>query len=312
LDFERSPIFQKVFMKHNFLANQTLKYIWLHPNCKDRKILAILRFLAWQAYKRITNRYLDINLVSNLKIRCYPDSYSAASVLYCGIYDYHEMNFLLRFLRAEDSFLDVGANIGIYTLLAASKIKSGSIYSFEPLPKNYTRLLENIELNQLNVVETFQMAISDFIGDTAFELVDADSRSYITQSPINKNITVATNTLDNVLANKKIDSLTLGKIDIEGAEILAFKGATLLFQKQLPPIWIIEINDTVNNFEHQKQDVVNLLQNYGYSLYKYDADICKLSPVEIPEKETKNVLAIADFALNWVKTRLELNNTSQT
>ncbi|PSO76936.1 MAG: hypothetical protein BRC44_14965 [Cyanobacteria bacterium QS_4_48_99] len=58
------------------------------------------------------------------------------------------MKFLLRYLRDEDSFLDIGANVGVYTLLAASKVRSGWIYSFEALPKNYQRMQENLKLNE--------------------------------------------------------------------------------------------------------------------------------------------------------------------
>jgi hypothetical protein len=48
---------------------------------------------------RLTHRYRDIQLIADAKIRCHPDSYSAATVLYCGLYDYDDMNFLLRYLR---------------------------------------------------------------------------------------------------------------------------------------------------------------------------------------------------------------------
>lgn len=142
----------------NLFATETVKYIWTHPNCSETKIQGILKFISWQLYKRLTKKYIDLQLVDSIKIRCHPDSRSAAAALYCGLYDYHDMNFLLRYLRAEDSFLDIGANIGIYTLLAASIIKSGIIYSFEALPKNYTRLEENLKINQLEQVKTYLLA----------------------------------------------------------------------------------------------------------------------------------------------------------
>ncbi|NEP54131.1 MAG: hypothetical protein F6K65_37215, partial [Moorea sp. SIO3C2] len=128
---------------NNIFAYQTLQYIWSHPNNKTQQIKSILKFIGWQIYKRLFKRYIDTQLLPEAKIRCYPDSYSASAALYCGLYDYDDMNFLLRYLRDSDSFIDIGANVGIYTLLAASKIKSGLIYSFEALPKNFYRLKEN-------------------------------------------------------------------------------------------------------------------------------------------------------------------------
>lgn len=291
-------------MSNNAFAIKTLEYIWLHPNCKQQKIRSVSRFFGWQFYKRITQRNIDILLTDNVKIRCYPDSRSAAAVIYCGLYDYHEMNFLLRYLRPEDSFIDIGANIGVYTLLAASKIRSGSIYSFEALPKNYQRLQENLKLNQFNQVKTYELAISDYQGTVALNLAEGDSMPFISQTATKNTITVPTNTLDNLLQNQSFANLTLAKMDIDGAEILAFKGAISLLKQQRPYVWILEINDAVNNFGHQKQDIVELLSSYGYSLYSYNADTNQLQPITLEQQQGNNVLAIANSALNCVQTRL--------
>ncbi|MCJ8280241.1 MAG: FkbM family methyltransferase [Rivularia sp. ALOHA_DT_140] len=164
---------------NNLFAQKTIKYIWSHPNNKTEKFQSIFKFIGWQFYKRLFNRYIDIQLIPEVKIRCYPDSHSASAALYCGLYDYDEMNFLLRYLRDSDSFLDIGANVGIYTLLAASKIKSGLIYSFEALPKNVVRLKENLELNQLQQIKTYSLAISDSTGSITLNLAEGDSMPFI-------------------------------------------------------------------------------------------------------------------------------------
>lgn len=289
---------------NNRFALKTLKYIWTHPNCRHQKIQSVLRFFSWQAYKRFTHQHKDLRLLANVKLRCYPDSASAAAVLYCELYDYDEMNFLLRYLRTEDSFLDIGANIGVYTLLAASQIQSGSIHSFEALPKNYERLQENLKLNQFNQVKTHAIAVSNQTGSVALNLAEGDSMPFITHSATDKTITVPTDTLDNLLQNQPLANLTLAKMDIEGAEILALKGALSLLKQQRPHVWILEINDTVSNFGHQKQDLVDFLNSYGYNLYHYSADTNQLSPITVEEKKGNNVLAIADSAVEFVRDRL--------
>jgi FkbM family methyltransferase len=291
-------------MSDNKFALTTIKYIWSHPNCKHQKIRSIFRFMGWQFYKRLAHRYLDLPLLPNVKLRCHPDSYSAGAVLYCGLYDYDEMNFLLRYLRAEDSFLDIGANIGVYTLLAASKIHSGSIYSFEALPKNYERLQENVKLNKFEQVKTHAIAVSNQTGTVGLNLAEGDSMPFITHSATDKTITVPTDTLDNLLQNQPLANLTLAKMDIEGAEILALKGALSLLKQQRPHVWILEINDTVSHFGHQKQDLVDFLYGYGYNLYRYNADTNQLSSVTVEEKKGNNVLVIADSAVGFVRDRL--------
>ncbi|MGB7441311.1 MAG: FkbM family methyltransferase [Coleofasciculaceae cyanobacterium] len=292
----------------NHFALKTFGYIWTHPNCQYHKLQSVLKFFGWQLYKRLTHHFLDIQLVPSVKLRCHPDSYSAAAVLYCGLYDYDEMNFLLRYLRAEDSFLDIGANVGVYTLLAASKIQSGSIYSFEVLPKNYTRLQENLKINKFDQVKTYEIAVSDQPGTVSLNLAEGDSMPFITHTSANNTITVTTDTLDNLLQNQPLDNLTLAKMDIEGAELLAFKGAVSLLKQQRPHVWILEINDQVSNFGHHKQDVVDFLHNYGYKLYRYSADTNQISPINLEQQQGNNVLAIADSALDFVRDRLAETN----
>lgn len=299
-------------MTSNILALNTIKYIWLHPNCKNNRIESIAKFAGWQLYKRIIKKAVDIQLIPGVKIRCYPNGYAAAAVLYCRLYDYNDMNFLLRYLRPEDSFLDVGANVGVYSLLAASKIHSGFVYSFEALPKNYARLAENLNLNQFQNVKTYSIAISDSQGNIALELAEGDSMPFITSSSTERSITVPTNTLDNLLQNEPIEQLTLAKIDIEGAELLAFKGATTLLNQKLPYVWILELNGTVNHFDHTEQDVVDFLNRYGYQLYRYNADANQLYPITPEQKQGNNVLAIADMHLDFVQTRLSAATLSST
>jgi FkbM family methyltransferase len=285
-------------MSNNLLAWNTLSYIWSHPNCKSQRIPSISRFIGWQFYKRLTHRTVELQLLSNVKMRCQPDSRSAASVLYCGLYDYDEMNFLLRYLRDEDSFLDIGANVGVYTLLAASKIRSGWIYSFEALPKNYQRLQENLKLNELEQVQTYAFAISNSIGSIDLSLSDGDSTPSIIKSEEDRNVTtVSSNTLDNLLDNCPL-KLTLAKMDIEGAELLALKGATSLLEKKCPQVWIMEILGTGST------KLVNFLNSYGYNLYQYSADTNKISPISLEQKRGNNVLAIANTAIDFVRDRL--------
>lgn len=288
----------------NRFAIQTISYIWTHPNCQQHKLKSLIKFFSWQFYKRLTHRFLDFKLLPSVKLRCYPDSYSTSAVLYCGLYDYDEMNFLLRYLRAEDSFLDIGANVGVYTLLAASKIRSGYIYSFEALSKNYTRLQENLQINQFEQVKTYELAVSNQTGSVALNLAEGDSKPFITSTITNNTIAVSTDTLDNLLQNQPIANLTLAKMDIEGAELLALKGAVSLLKKQCPQVWILEINDSVNNFGHQKQDLVNFLNSYGYNLYGYSADTNQVFPITLEQQQGNNVLAIADSAVDFVRDRL--------
>jgi len=123
----------------------------------------------------------------------------------------------------------------------------------------------------------------------------------------NGTITVPTDTLDNLLDNECLPSLTLAKMDIEGAELLALKGGTLLLKQQCPHVWILEINNTVENLGHSQQDVVDFLESYGYGLYHYDADTNQIISINLKTKTGLNILAIADDYLDFVRQRLADN-----
>lgn len=284
--------------KQNFFAQKTISYIWSHPNCQSQKLTSIFRFLGWQFYKRLTQKKIIIPLTANIKLNCYPDSRSASHALYCGLYDYNEMNFLLRYIQSRDSFIDIGANIGIYTLLAASKIKHGYIYSFEALPKNYERLLENINLNDLTTVEAYKLAISNSQGLTWLNFSDGDCTPSITNQGNRKNVAVPTNNLDNLATNIPFEQIMLGKMDIEGAEILALQGAASLLSAKQPPVWILEILNQENT------EIINFLTSYGYQLYRYEADANILKEVDLSQSDGNNFLAIAKTELPWIRKRL--------
>ena len=127
---------------------------------------------------------------------------------------------------------------------------------------------------------------------------------FITDQPSEKTVSVPTDTLDRLLQSQELNNLTLAKIDIEGAELLAFKGAVSLFSKQLPSVWIVEINDAVNNFGYHKQEVIDFLDFYGYNLYSYSADINEIKPISLQQQKGNNILAIANNAVNLVQERL--------
>ncbi|PSO92166.1 MAG: hypothetical protein BRC48_14690 [Cyanobacteria bacterium QS_9_48_30] len=92
--------------------------------------------------------------------------------------------------------------------------------------------------------------------------------------------------------------LTLAKMDIEGAELLALKGATSLLEKKCPQVWIMEILGSGST------KLVIFFNSYGYNLYQYSADTNKISPISLEQKRGNNVLAIANTAIDFVRDRL--------
>ncbi|MBX4191400.1 MAG: FkbM family methyltransferase [Candidatus Doudnabacteria bacterium] len=151
-----------------------------------------------------------------------------------GVYERPEIKLFLQLLRPEMTVVDVGANIGYYTLLAAQKVKS--VIAFEPDPINFQFLTKNIQQNNCTNVISHKLAISNEEKETAFyENPDnfGDRRIYQFKESQQKNI-VTSVIFDNFMEKSGITNIDMIKIDIQGAEGQALDGMKkILDQPQL-------------------------------------------------------------------------------
>ncbi|MFH1656592.1 MAG: FkbM family methyltransferase [Candidatus Nealsonbacteria bacterium] len=152
-------------------------------------------------------------------------------------------NLFKKIVKKGNVVVDLGANIGYFTLLAAKLVgPSGKVYAFEPEPKNFNYLKDNIKINNYNHVFLNQKAVSDKQGITKLFICSYDTGHHtINQNKgievyssgreiQEKSIEIETIILDDFLRDKtnKVDIL---KIDVEGAELLAVKGMKGILEK---------------------------------------------------------------------------------
>jgi len=131
-----------------------------------------------------------------------------------------------KVVKEGDTVLDLGANLGYFTLLAARLVgEKGRVYAFEPEPTNYSLLLKNIELNGYSNVVAVQKAVSDVKGKVKFFLDSRDTGAHtIYQSGDRKKyIEIEAVTLDDFLKDEN-HRVNVIKMDIEGAELAALSG----------------------------------------------------------------------------------------
>jgi FkbM family methyltransferase len=159
-------------------------------------------------------------------------------------------------LNEGEIFVDVGANVGHYTLKAATYHPEVKIISIEAHPKNYKALCRNVSCNRFSNIITINKAVSDKKGKvTLYEHITDDNRvltdDFSIQADHNKksSVVVDSDTIDNILKEIKIGSADVLKMDIEGAEVMALKGATETLDK-LRKI-IVEIHQ--DNMEEVKK-----------------------------------------------------------
>ncbi|HHT19794.1 MAG TPA: FkbM family methyltransferase [Methanobacterium sp.] len=200
----------------------------------------------------------------------------AYPLLKSGIYEEYETETFKNLLQSNTIFIDIGANIGYYTLIAASKIKDGQIYSFEPVKANYKLLTKNIKINNINNVKAFQKAISNRNGKIKIFIdgTNLGNHSLAKNNVIDKteSTEVETIRLDSFFNNLEeiIEEDFLIKIDTQGAEGLIVEGAHNLLLNKNIKILMEFWPKGLRNTHTDPLELLNKLQGYGFNLQLLD------------------------------------------
>lgn len=169
------------------------------------------------------------------------DQHVSLSIKEKGIWESFETELILASLQEGDTFIDVGANIGYYTVVTSAIVgASGKVIAFEPEPKNYQMLLANIALNnQLNVLPV-HAGLSNVTQNAQIYLSDdnwGDHQIYDAGLARNS-VSISLLHGDNFLVDK-IDRIDVLKVDTQGAEFLVMTGLDAMIRKSLPKLTII-------------------------------------------------------------------------
>lgn len=251
---------------------ENLKKIWNHSSNRNNRIGAIYRVIKWWLGARIQEKTIEIDAFG-YKIKLYPDAFMTRGIVfYTPLLDYDMMHFIQRYLKPGDSFIDIGANIGLYTLLASSLVgKNGHIDSFEPVPKTVKRLKENISINKLTQVQIHPIALGEKDSTLQFTQ-EHDATNHVLNFNRDNNVNsieVSSKRLDRVISDR---NYAMAKIDVEGWELPLLKGAENLLSSNNPPVLMLEINGSFTKYGYKASDIINYLNSLGYDSARYDAN----------------------------------------
>lgn len=182
-------------------------------------------------------------------------------------------------VKEGDIVVDLGANIGYYTLLAAKLVGSkGKVYAFEPEPRNYDLLLRNIELNGYENIVPVQKAVSNAAGIVRFYLSDKDigahtlrkhrsDKRYFNQNSFGKFIEVESISLDEFFKDEQ-HQIDVIKMDIEGAEMLALAGMDRVIRNSKNLKMCMEFYPSaITDMGHSPEELARkLLDDYHFSM----------------------------------------------
>lgn len=279
--------------------------VWKHPANRERRLRSVARLLAWQFMKHAVRRPVTIDF-HRQRLKCYPDSTSTSAALYFSGYpDYWEMKFLEAYLRPGDNFLDVGANVGVYSILASSYIGAqGTIDAFEPVERTASRLEEQAALNGLHGVRVHRVAVSERTAEVDFGFSDNAATMHLRRmvETGHPGHGVRSTTLD---AFHPYLSYAAGKMDIEGAEPMALAGAARRLKEGNPPVWLLELAGYSTCYGATSDQVVQQLAEAQYDCAVYEPARRALRYTRTPwELGVQNVLAISRPHRAQVEQRL--------
>lgn len=246
----------------------TIKFITSHPlNC-DQKIRSIGRFVKWQIGSRLVPGAVVYDWINGSKFLVKTGETGLTGNIYTGLHEFPDMGFLLHVLRSEDLFVDVGANVGSYTILACSVVGARGI-SFEPVPSTYKRLVENMRLNHLDEkVICINKGVGNQDGCITFTSdSDTTNHALAPDEKYENVIDVEVITLDSTL-NEEFPSLI--KIDVEGYEAPVLEGAQETLKKETLHSVIMELNGSGSRYGYDEVKILELMFDYGFKTYSYN------------------------------------------
>ena len=259
-----------------------INFITLHPLTRDDPAPAIARFVAWQIGSRLVQEHTH-RWIGNSKLIARNGMTGATGNIYCGLHEFADMGFVLHVLRPDDVFLDVGANVGSYTVLASAVCGAKTI-AFEPDPQTAQHFLRNLAANAIEQrVDLHQTALGHEDGEVAFTSgLDTVNRIAVHHAGATR--TVPLRKLDTVIEGK---SPTLMKLDVEGFEAAVLSGAKGTLSQ--PSLLAVET-------EGQDTSVTGQLEQAGFVRRWYNPFTRSLAPAAYPGIPESNALFIRNEA----------------
>jgi FkbM family methyltransferase len=275
-------------MKSVLKLPQVVHFIWQHPLSRKQRLARLGRFLRWQVGARLVPGPVVVPFVEHTRLVVERGMQGATGNVYTGLHEFDEMAFVLHTLRDNDLFVDIGANAGTYTVLAAG-VAGCRCVAVEPVTTAYEHLIDNLRLNQLqHLVDAHRVAAGDREGSVRIttNLGPMNRLAASTSSVGGNTDVVPMRRLDDLLAGK---SPTIIKIDVEGFEPQVVAGGLRVLRQASVLAVLMEANRRVGRDE-DRQSVAAEMGALGYRPFRYDGDSRRLEPADCGDRRLANVI----------------------
>jgi len=263
---------------------ERLHFLFHHPEFRRRPVVVSFRLLVWLCCKQL-GYAPQIRVHENSCMRVYPEKYGmgAPGLFYVFREGFESLiPFCVRhFVEAGSSCFDIGANVGIWSLLMAEKCgNTGQVYSFEPLGRNARCLRQNIQLSGKGNITVTETALGKETGKVRIFTPDDPGRTSLAPESADDQVEeVPLRRLDDLWAEFNRVPVAFVKMDVEGSEPFVLEGGREFFG-QCKPIIVSEINpQKLASLGNKPEDVFQFLQRLNYAAFQFNDHEGKLEPI---------------------------------
>ena len=244
------------FIRH---GTKVLQFTWNHPANKKKRMQALIRLARFQARGRLLGKPTPARLGKYSTISAVLHRSGSAKVLYANPPDHSEMLVWRRHIQPGDLFLDVGANVGTYSIWVGEL--GAEIIAIEPAEDTFSLLWDNIKLNQHNITP-LQVAAGAQNGFLRFTV----GRDCVNRIDPRGAAEIRVLTIDSIIGDRTASGM---KVDVEGFEIDVLRGSARALSDHRIRLIQLEWNGTSKlAVGTDRRPVAELLTGYGYSLYR--------------------------------------------
>jgi FkbM family methyltransferase len=251
---------------------------WDYVLDTNKQITVFRQEIVSYAIRNNLNFYFNYSFQPDMKLSIRLTESVGRNLFLSGCKEPNEFAYLDKVIKPGMVFLDLGANIGLHTILASRRVGSkGTVIAVEPSSREFRRLQANVKLNRLKNVILLNIAASDSRSTATLHIADENNPGqntlgdFIYPGVIESGTEhVELNSVDNIISEFNIKHIDIVKMDIEGHEFFALHGMSMLLQRDHPLI-LSEISETALQKQNcSPEQIFTLLHGMGYKAMAFN------------------------------------------
>jgi FkbM family methyltransferase len=254
-----------------------------HPVGRRDPMGTLVRILRWQLGARVLAHPIAVPFINNSVLVVEIGMRGASGCIYVGLAEFEDMLFVAHFCHSGTKLADVGANVGVYSILAAEM--GAQVTAIEPVPSAFGSLVRNVRINEFDgLINALPMAVGRETGRVRMtSRLGPTNHVLLSSGGGGDSLDVQVESLDNL-----VDEANVIKIDVEGFESAALAGGQRVLRQPSTQAILIELNGLGARYGYRDRDIHEELLGLGFRAMRYQPHRRQLteSPAPNPKGNT--------------------------